>query len=137
MCVCVRVRASVCDCATPTRGETGWNCRQGHHLVQVGDSQQEADGVQDVGLATAVQSSDGIELGVKPTDDCALCIGLEPVQNQLLDEHRSSLSCPRNKHSHRTKTTTAALSLFLSLFLSHTAPLGPRSVLLVVLGATR
>lgn len=33
----------------------------GPHVTQVGDAQEEADGIQDVGLATAVEAGDGVE----------------------------------------------------------------------------
>ncbi len=57
------------------------------HLGQVGDAQHEADGVQDVGFATAVEAGDGIEVSVKAWHRDALSIGLETINADLLNEH--------------------------------------------------
>jgi hypothetical protein len=56
-------------------------------LREVGDPQHEADGVQDVTLAGAVQAGDGVEQGVERGHDRALRVGLEPIDAHLLDVH--------------------------------------------------
>lgn len=45
----------------------------------VGDAQHEADGVQDVGLATAVEASDGVEAFVPSRDHGAHRVRLEAL----------------------------------------------------------
>lgn len=57
------------------------------YLGQVGDAQQEADGVQDVGLAAAIQAGDGVEQRVEPVDLRPLRVGLEPIEYDRLDVH--------------------------------------------------
>ena len=57
------------------------------HLREVGDAEHEADGVQDVGLAGAVQARDGVEEGVERGDNGPLRVGLEPLDAHLLDVH--------------------------------------------------
>ena len=54
---------------------------------QVGDAEHEADGVEDVGFATAVESRDGVELRVKTGNHCPLGVRLEPVDDDLFDIH--------------------------------------------------
>ena len=56
-------------------------------LGKVGDAEDEADGVEDVGLAAAVQARDGIKAGVKARDHRAGGVGLEAVDDHLLDVH--------------------------------------------------
>jgi len=57
------------------------------YLREVGDPQHEADGVQDVTLAGAVQTGDGVEQGVERGHDRALRVRLEPIDAHLLDVH--------------------------------------------------
>lgn len=49
------------------------------HLREVGDAQEEANGVQNVGLATPIESSDSIEERVEATYLCSLGVGLKSV----------------------------------------------------------
>ena len=53
-------------------------------LAEVGDAEDEADGVEDVALAAAVEAGDGIEEGVKARHHRALLVRLEAVDNHLL-----------------------------------------------------
>jgi len=57
-------------------------------LLQVGDAEDEADGIEDVGLAGTVQAGDGVEERVKARNHGAGRVGLEPFQANLLDIHR-------------------------------------------------
>ena len=57
-------------------------------LLQVGDSEDEADGVQDVRLAGTVQAGDGVEERVEARNHGAGRVGFEPFQTNLLDVHR-------------------------------------------------
>ncbi len=52
------------------------------HLLKLGDAKDKANGVENVGLATAVQTRDGVEHGVETFHDCALCIRLPSFRNQ-------------------------------------------------------
>ena len=56
-------------------------------LGEVGDAQHEADGVKDVGLATAIQPSDRVEVAIKLGHCYPLCIGLEAVYGYFLYIH--------------------------------------------------
>jgi len=56
-------------------------------LAQVGDSQDEANGVKDVGFATAVETSNGVEFRVPQIDAGAGGVGLEALHDDLLDVH--------------------------------------------------
>lgn len=58
------------------------------HGRQVGDAEDEADGVQDIGLAAAVEPRDGVEAWVEAADVCADGVRLEPIDDQLLYTHR-------------------------------------------------
>jgi hypothetical protein len=49
------------------------------HMRQVLDAHHEADGVQDVGLATAIEARDGIEAGIEVGERHTLGIGFEPI----------------------------------------------------------
>ena len=79
------------------------------HVLQRRDAQHEADGVQDVALTRAVQTGDGVELGVKvwrprpagvsqreerggrqTFDDCPRRIALEADELNRLDIHSSA-----------------------------------------------
>ena len=57
------------------------------HLGEVGDAQEEANGVQYVGFATPIESSDGIEERIKATYLRPLGVGFESVENYLLYIH--------------------------------------------------
>lgn len=57
-------------------------------LLQVGDAEDEADGIEDVGLAGTVQAGDGVEERVKARNHGAGRVGFEPFQTNLLDVHR-------------------------------------------------
>jgi hypothetical protein len=59
----------------------------GAHLAQVRDAEHEADGVEDVRLAAAVQARDRVKGLVPSRDDCALRVALEAVDDDLLDVH--------------------------------------------------
>lgn len=63
-------------------------------LRQVCDAQHKADGVQDVRLATAIETSDGVEEGVKVGHVDTRCIGLEALERDLLYVHPSFLPLP-------------------------------------------
>jgi len=56
-------------------------------LLELGDAEHETDGVEDVGLATAVQARNRIELLVKALHDSALGVRLEAIDDDLLDVH--------------------------------------------------
>jgi hypothetical protein len=56
-------------------------------LTQVGNAEHKADGVQNVALSTAIQTSNGIELGIPLRNDCSGCIRLEAFQHDFLNEH--------------------------------------------------
>lgn len=57
------------------------------YLWQIGNAQQKAYRVQDVGLAAAVEPGDGVERQIKPIYLRPLSIGLEAVQDDRLDIH--------------------------------------------------
>lgn len=61
--------------------------RGGAHLAEVGDAEHEADGVEDVGLAGAVEPGDGVEQRVEPRHHRPPRVRLEPLQAYLLDVH--------------------------------------------------
>jgi hypothetical protein len=69
--------------------------RGGAHLAQIGDAEHEADGVEDVGLAGAVEASDGVEQRVEPRHHCPPRVRLEALQAYLLDVH---LAGRRRRH---------------------------------------
>jgi hypothetical protein len=56
-------------------------------MSEVGETQHEADRVEDVTLARAVQSRDRIELWIPALDLGAGRIGLEAVEDNLFDVH--------------------------------------------------
>lgn len=82
---------------------------RGPDLLQVGDAQHEADGVEDVGLAGAVEAGDGVEEGVEARDDGPGGVGLEALQADLLDVHRARFDSIRfyGEERNRTKALTA------------------------------
>uniref|UniRef100_A0A0A9F103 Uncharacterized protein n=1 Tax=Arundo donax TaxID=35708 RepID=A0A0A9F103_ARUDO len=57
------------------------------HLAEVGDAEHEADGVEDVGLAGAVEPGNGVEQRVEPRHHRTPRVRLEPLQGYLLDVH--------------------------------------------------
>jgi hypothetical protein len=65
------------------------------NLLQVLYSQHEAYGVEDVGLAGAVQACDGVELAVEWADDDPLCVRFESIDGDLLDKHGCARLCQR------------------------------------------
>lgn len=52
--------------------------------MKVADSQHETNAVEDVGFATAIQTSDGIELWIEVFDLCPCGIGLKPIDDDAL-----------------------------------------------------
>ena len=66
-------------------------------LRKVGDAQHEADGVENVGLAAAVEASDGVELGVEARDLRARSVRLEAVQHNPFDVHGAAVLTMRLK----------------------------------------
>jgi len=61
--------------------------RGGADLAEVGDAEHEADGVEDVGLAGAVEPGDGVEQRVEPRHHRPPRVRLEPLECYLLDVH--------------------------------------------------
>ena len=57
------------------------------YLREVGDTEEKADSIQNIGLSTAIESCNGIELGVKAIYLGTLSIGFEAVQHNLLYVH--------------------------------------------------
>lgn len=49
------------------------------YLTQVGDTEEKANGIQDVGLSRTIKPCDGIEEWVKAIDFSALAIALEAI----------------------------------------------------------
>lgn len=56
---------------------------QGHFL----DTHDEADSVENVGLAGAVKASDSVEHWVEVVDQCSCRVGLKSVDDDLFDSH--------------------------------------------------
>lgn len=61
--------------------------RGGAHLAQIGDAEHEADGVEDVGLAGAVETGNGVEQRVEPRHHRPSRVRLKALQAYLLDVH--------------------------------------------------
>lgn len=61
--------------------------RGGAHLAEICDAEHEADGVEDVGLAGAVEPGDGVEQRVEPRHHRPPRVRLEPLEGYLLDVH--------------------------------------------------
>lgn len=59
----------------------------GADLLQVGDAQHEADGIQDVGFAGSIQTRYGIEEGVKARHHRPRRVRLEALKRDLLNVH--------------------------------------------------
>ena len=59
---------------------------------EVRDTHEEADGVQNVALAGAVETGDGVEGRVEAIDLHPLAVRLEAVNHDRLDEHRGLLA---------------------------------------------
>ena len=87
--------------AAVTRSALGGPKQPGTRLRQVGDAQHEADGVQDVGLAGAVEPGDGIEKGVEARHHRALGVALEAVHHNLLNVHGCELLVRRRQGERR------------------------------------
>jgi len=62
------------------------------HLTQVCNAQHKTDGVQDVGLSTAIQARDGVEVGIKIGHHDPLGVRLEALDGDFLDVHAWVLS---------------------------------------------
>lgn len=56
-------------------------------MGEIGNAQKETYRVQNIGLAAAVQSCDGVEQRVEAVDLRPLCVGLESFNNYRLDVH--------------------------------------------------
>lgn len=80
----LQTRTLVVRCAAPARDAA---LPSGTHRRQVLDAHHEANRVQDVGLAAAIEARDGIEAGVEVAEGHALRIRLETVNRDLLDVH--------------------------------------------------
>lgn len=57
------------------------------NLLQVRDTEDEANGIENVRFAGTVQPSDGVEEGVEARNDGSGRVGFEPFQANLLDVH--------------------------------------------------
>lgn len=64
-----------------------WSRDNESHRIKLLDAQNEAQRVQDIGLAGAVEPRDGIEGPVKLADDSTPGVGLEAVDRDLFDTH--------------------------------------------------
>eukprot|EP00850_Spirogloea_muscicola_P009445 SM000053S17402 [mRNA] locus=s53:151404:158697:- [translate_table: standard] len=61
--------------------------RLGSHVLKVCDAEVEADGVEDVGFARAIEACDGIKVGVEARDRRAARVRLEAVDADVLEVH--------------------------------------------------
>jgi hypothetical protein len=57
------------------------------YLAQTGNAKHKADGVENVGLATSIQTRDGVEIGIEARDDGAIGVRLEAVEDDFFDVH--------------------------------------------------
>ena len=64
-----------------------WTSQTHTYLGEIGDAKDKADGIKDVALATAVQTSDSVEEGVEVLDVSPLGVGFEPIDYHLFDVH--------------------------------------------------
>lgn len=64
------------------------------YVGEVWNAQKKTYGVQDVGLAAAIQSSDGVEQWVEAVNLRPLRVGLEPLDNNRLDVHIQAVLAP-------------------------------------------
>lgn len=62
------------------------------YVTEIRYSQKEAYGVQNVGLAAAVEPSDGVEERVEAVDLRPLCVGFEPFNDNRLDVHPATFA---------------------------------------------
>ena len=49
------------------------------YVGEIGDAEQEANGIQDVGLAGAIETGDGIESRIEAVDLGSLAVGFEAI----------------------------------------------------------
>lgn len=56
-------------------------------MAEIRNAQKEANRVQNIGLAAAVESRDGVEQRVEAVDLRPLRVGLESFKNNRLDVH--------------------------------------------------
>ena len=63
-------------------------------MRQIGNPEEEANGVQDVGFPGAIQSRDGVESGIESLDHRSLSIRLEAVNDDGFDIHFVALDTP-------------------------------------------
>lgn len=54
---------------------------------KIGNSQHKADGIQNIGFATAVETGNGIESRVPSSNLSSISVRLKAVDNQFLDPH--------------------------------------------------
>ena len=59
----------------------------GSDLLELRDAEDKTDRIKDVGLATTIQTRDGVELLVEPLNHRALGIRFEAINDYLLDVH--------------------------------------------------
>ena len=57
------------------------------HLLQIGNAQHEANGVENVGLAGTIKAGDGIEVGIESRDYRTSGVGFEALQADLFYVH--------------------------------------------------
>ena len=83
------MRASVSNMATRQHSMAGRSHMNdgGTDLLEVGDAEDEAYCVEDIGLATAVEAGDGVEVLVEARDHRALGVGLEALDDDAVDVH--------------------------------------------------
>lgn len=62
------------------------------HLWKIGNTQDETDGVQDVGLSRAVETRDSIKLGVEARNNSARRVWFEPFDGDILHVHVGNLT---------------------------------------------
>lgn len=64
-------------------------------MCEIGNAQKETYRVQNIGLAAAVQSCDGVEQRVKAVDLRPLRVGFESFNNNRLDVHLQAVLSPQ------------------------------------------
>jgi hypothetical protein len=63
------------------------NRRGINYLAEIGDSKDEANGIQDIALAGTIEARDGIELRIEARHHSTLRIALKALDHNLLDIH--------------------------------------------------